>query len=464
MILSEDYIKQLEKKDRFLEVINRFAIQLLDCQTVDMVVWTLAKHAIAELGYEDCVVYLFDEKGEFLVQKAAHGPKNPIDLNILNPIKLKLGEGIVGHVALRGVPEIVKDTRIDSRYIMDDDMRLSEIAVPIIHDGEVIGVIDSEHPEKEFYTNEDLDILTTIASMSASKIVQAQYLQELTTYKNELEELVKMRTLELEEIVIEVENQKQEISLKNKDLLDGMGYARRIQKSILPSVDQLHELFETFFLFFKPKEIVSGDFYWVKKQGDILHFAVADCTGHGVPGALLSIMGYNALNTVTIDKEYSDPGELLLDLRNLIVENLKNVNEQQIHDGMDISLCSYHFPTQTLKFAGANNPVVIVRDNQIIELEGDKQSIGFQEEYLDFVSQEIKVRSGDCVYLFSDGYKDQFGGSKQKKFKYGNFKDLLLRCTTIPSEDRKSFIQNHFSDWTATCEQVDDVCLLGIEF
>lgn len=464
MILSEDYVKQLEKKDRYLEVINRYAIQLLDCQTVDMVVWTLAKHAIAELGYEDCVVYLFDEKGEFLVQKAAHGPKNPIDLSIYNPIKLRLGEGIVGHVALRGVPEIVRDTSIDSRYVIDDDMRLSEIAVPIIHDGEVIGVIDSEHPRREFYTYDDLEILITIASMSASKIVQAQYLQELNTYKSELEDLVRMRTMELEEIVAEVEHQKHEISLKNRDLLDGIAYARRIQKSILPSVEQLHDLFETFFLFFKPKEIVSGDFYWAKKQGDILHFAVADCTGHGVPGALLSIMGYNALNTVTIDKEYTDPAELLTDLRNLIVENLKNVNEQQIHDGLDISLCSYHFPSQTLKFAGANHPVIIVRDNQIIELEGDKQSIGFQENYIDFVCQEEVLRSGDCVYLFSDGYKDQFGGSKQKKFKFGNFKELLLRCTTFPSEERKKFIENHFSDWTTSLEQVDDVCLLGIEF
>lgn len=463
METTEDYIKQLEKKDRYLEVINRYAIQLLDCQTTDSVVWTLTKHAISELGYVDCVVYLFDNVGEYLVQRAAHGPKNPIDLDILNPIRLKPGEGIVGHVAITCVPEIVNDTRIDARYVLDDDMRHSEIAVPIIHDGEVIGVIDSEHPEPYFYSQDDIDLLTTIASMSASKIVQTHYLQELNLYKTELEEQVKIRTSELEDILQEIEHQKSEISLKNRNLLDGMSYARRIQKSILPSSKQLEALFNSSFLFFRPKEIVSGDFYWIKKDGDSIHFAVADCTGHGVPGALLSIMGYNALNSTMNENSFTDPALILMSLRSLIVENLKHVNEEQLHDGMDISLCSYNTITKKLLFSGANSPAIIIRNGNIIELEGVKQSIGYHENYIDYHTQEIQLEKGDNVYLFSDGYKDQFGGSFQKKLKYGNFKSILLTCSSLNHEERKEFIKNYFEEWSTTSEQVDDVCIMGIE-
>lgn len=464
MTYSAEYINQLEKKDRYLEVINRYALQLINCQTIDSVLWTLAKHAIAEMGYVDCVIYLFDEKREFLVQRAAHGPKNPIDLDILNPILLKPGEGIVGHVALTGVGEIVHDTRLDGRYVLDDVKRLSEIAVPLIHNGQVIGVIDSEHPEEDFYSEDDLEILITISSMSASKIIQTQYLEELNSYKNELEVLVKERTRELEETIRSVEEKTKEISLKNQDLMDSMMYARRIQKSILPSIDAMEKVFSQFFLYFKPKEIVSGDFYWAKKKDNNLFFAVADCTGHGVPGALLSIMGYNALNSVFNKIESADPAEVLEALRNLIVENLRDVDEQKLHDGMDIGLCVYDDEQRKIYFAGANNSLVIIRKGELIELQGSKQSIGFHESYISYVSHTLDVQKGDCVYLFSDGYKDQFGGQFKKKYKSANFKKLLIECSELPVSERKELLHSNFLKWTAGSEQVDDICILGIDF
>lgn len=169
---------------------NSFSSELLLAKTVDDVVWTIAKQAIGKIGYLDCIVYLMDEKGEYLVQRAAHGPKNPIDFDIDNPIKLKKGQGICGSVAQSGEAEIIVDTRKDERYHIDDQSRLSEITVPIILNGEVIGIIDSEHPKANFYTEEDLEILTTLASMAATKIDQAR------THEN-LEKLVEEKTAEL---------------------------------------------------------------------------------------------------------------------------------------------------------------------------------------------------------------------------------------------------------------------------
>jgi serine phosphatase RsbU (regulator of sigma subunit) len=333
-----------------------------------------------------------------------------------------------------------------------------------VHNGQVIGVIDSEHPENDFYSEDDIEILTTISSMSAAKIIQTQYLEELNTYKNELEDLVKDRTRKLEETIRSVEEKTREIRLKNKDLTDSMIYARRIQKSILPSLNAMETVFTRFFLYFKPKEIVSGDFYWAKKQEHNLYFAVADCTGHGVPGALLSIMGYNALNTVFNDKVSADPAEILNGLRTLIVENLRDVDEQKLHDGMDIGLCVYDANRKSMSFAGANNSVLIVRKGELIEFQGSKQSIGFHEHYISYITHSVQIEPGDSVYLFSDGYKDQFGGENKKKYKSANFKQLLINCSEFPIDERKEMLHQNFIKWTSGSEQVDDICVLGVDF
>ena len=171
---------ELARKEKYLRVINAFAIKLLQQETVDEIVWAVAKSAVANLGFEDCVVYLLGEQEDNLIQRAAHGPKNPIAFDILNPIVIPMGEGIVGSVAVSGEAEIVSDTRTDSRYIQDDDQRLSELAVPIIHQGRVIGVIDSEDYRLGFYTEEHKEILTTIASMASARIAGALARERLT--------------------------------------------------------------------------------------------------------------------------------------------------------------------------------------------------------------------------------------------------------------------------------------------
>lgn len=463
MSYSEEQLKQLVKKERYLKVINRFAIQLLDCQSVEEVLWSVAKNAIAELGYEDCVIYLFDDNREFLVQRAAHGPKNPIALDILNPILLRPGEGIVGHVALTGMGEIVKNTREDSRYVLDDDMRLSEIAVPIKHNGEVIGIIDSEHQDEAFYPDEDLDILTTIASMTASKLMQSMYNEQLKEYQHELEDLVNQRTTELQKTLLEVEEQKSLLSIKNKDLMDSLNYAQRIQSSILPSDSQLKTLFTEYFVFYRPKDIVSGDFYWVREFENHVYFSVADCTGHGVPGALLSLIGYNALSRI-VSSGKTLPSEILEELRKVIVSTLNAQDNGKVYDGMDIGLCVLDRTSGTLRFAGANQSAIVVRGDEIIEMKGERQSIGFYEEYIPINVQELQISADDMIYLFSDGFKDQFGGPQEKKFKFGRFRDLLKEIAGIDPLERESEMEKKLQQWKGELEQLDDICVLGIKF
>ncbi len=186
----------LQNQLNYLMIINDFAISLMEQNTVDEIVWDVAKNAIARLDFLDCVIYLFDDHGQ-LIQRAAHGPKSPEYIDIRNPITIKLGEGIVGSVALSGEPELIEDTSIDARYIVDDALRLSEIAVPIKIGDKVLGVIDSEHHEKNFYSIFHLDILMTIASMVATKIEQARTQEELENYKKNLESIIQEKTQEL---------------------------------------------------------------------------------------------------------------------------------------------------------------------------------------------------------------------------------------------------------------------------
>lgn len=199
-LLRREY-EQLAQRERHLRVVHDFAIDLLYQNTVSDIVWTVAKKAIARLGFVDCVVYLMDSDGEFLIQMAAHGPKNPQDLDIKNPIKIKLGKGIVGSVAQTGKTTLIGDTSQDERYILDDDFRYSELAVPILDGEAVIGVIDSEHPEKHFFTPEHRQLLETIAAMTSSKILHAQALEALELYQKDLEKLVSQRTKDLRETI-----------------------------------------------------------------------------------------------------------------------------------------------------------------------------------------------------------------------------------------------------------------------
>jgi len=271
--------------------------------------------------------------------------------------------------------------------------------------------------------------------------------------------------------------QKQEIETKNKDVTDSIRYAERIQNAILPTDEQIKELLPDSFVLFKPKDIVSGDFYWIvalDPQGSPpagvrgVLIAACDCTGHGVPGAFMSMIGNALLNEVVNDKGITQPGEILNEIRKGIINSLKQkgqIGEQQ--DGMDAALCNLELHDHSglgvrLQYAGANNPLFIIRKGELMEIKADKQPIGIVGKLKPFTNHKIDLQKGDTIYIFSDGYQDQFGGPKGKKFRPKQFKELLLSIQDKSMEEQEQILGKTIDDWKGDGEQIDDMLIIGI--
>jgi serine phosphatase RsbU (regulator of sigma subunit) len=279
-----------------------------------------------------------------------------------------------------------------------------------------------------------------------------------------LEETVQERTKEIAEQNNLLEHQKAEITQKSNDILDSIHYAKRIQNTILPADSRLRELFDEHFVFYRPKDIVSGDFYWAREVQDKVIFSAVDCTGHGVPGALVSIVGNNGLLRAVNEFKLTEPKDILDKLREIVVSAFRAEGTSDVKDGMDIALCSIDYKTGELKFAGANNECVIIRNGEIIELKPDKQPIGQFIDAKPFTQKTFQLEPNDCIYLYTDGYVDQFGGERLKKYKSKPFKAMLSRIGEMNMTEQYVKVQNEFDTWKAYTEQVDDVCVVAVKF
>ena len=458
---NKEHLKKNLKLIRSLNIVNTFADVIHESNTIDDVVWSITQNAISELGYSDCVVYLLDEAGEYLIQRAAYGNKNPNARAILNPIKIKVGDGIVGSVAITKKGEVIPDTSKDKRYILDDILRLSEIAVPIVHSNNIIGVIDSEHSEKNFFPEEHLELLNTIALMTATKLIQIRYDNNLLEYHNKLESLVEERTYKLNETTNQLKEQR--IST-----IDSLNYALRIQQSILPELSIFEGVYSDYFIYYKPKDIVSGDFYWSKKIGKKHLFALCDCTGHGVPGALMSIIGHDALNNIVKYVKVENIADILLSLNRYFYDFHQNKkNSEKVVDTMDVTLICYDIEKQAIKYTGCKHKFYHIRNNKIQEYKTDTHVLGSEIENISFNFNEIKVQTGDVFYLYSDGFPDQFGGEKGKKFKYNRFKELLLSINHMTMQEQKIQLNETLTNWQngkyKYFEQIDDISIVGLK-
>jgi serine phosphatase RsbU (regulator of sigma subunit)/Tfp pilus assembly protein PilF len=252
-----------------------------------------------------------------------------------------------------------------------------------------------------------------------------------------------------------------ELEEKNQEITDSIIYAKRIQSAILPPTSELNKHLKNGFVLFKPKDIVAGDFYWMEVKEDIVFYAAADCTGHGVPGAMVSIVCHGALNRAIREFELTEPASILNKVRELVIETF-NSGRGDIKDGMDIALCALNYKTKNLNYSGANNSLYIINDGEIREIKADKQPIGRYATSEPFTNHEISLKEGDAIYVFTDGFVDQFGGPKGKKFMFKPFRELLLSVQNQSMEKQKTLIDEAFNNWKGNNEQVDDVCVIGV--
>jgi len=285
---------------------------------------------------------------------------------------------------------------------------------------------------------------------------------DLASYRNEMEEKVASQTIEITKQKEEVEAQKERVLDLYQDLQSSIDYAQRLQETILPDDNFIREMFPDSFVFFRPKATVSGDFYWFAKRGNKKLFAAADCTGHGVPGAFMSLVGHNVLNQAT--KVYSKPSQILNSANRLSGEAMRSSDgEHFMRDGMDIALCCIDSETLELEFSGAHNPVYIIRNNEIIEIDSDPFSIGtYVNNEKEFTNHVVQLQKDDCLYLFSDGYADQFGGPKGKKFMRKQFRAMLLQHHQLAMAEQKWRIAETLDRWRGEQEQIDDILVMGI--
>lgn len=339
-------------------------------------------------------------------------------------------------------------------------------------------------------TNGHLDERADVVGKNEITELSEQFnlmIEQLEVLYNNLEQKVKERTAEIQRQKEEIEAQRDsieeqrnllsdrnkrlksaylEIEEQQRHITDSIYYARRIQTAILPPDSFIKKIFKEYFIYYRPKDIVSGDFYWVDKKGDLEMFAAVDCTGHGVPGAFMSIVGYNQLNYAINVAKAENPNTILDSLNEGVTETLRESSDpESVKDGMDIALCTLDRKKMRLEYAGAYNPLYLIRNCELIVFKGDKHPIGafVDKELQKFNNHGMDVKEGDCIYLFSDGFADQFGGPDGKKFLLKRFRDLLLSICEKPMSEQQVIIHQTFEDWKGKEEQIDDVLVIGVK-
>ena len=260
-----------------------------------------------------------------------------------------------------------------------------------------------------------------------------------------------------------IEKEKEWVEERNKNMMDSIQYAQQLQQAILPPMENIQKSFLDSFLIYWPKDIVAGDFYWLHEDEEYKLWAVADCTGHGVPGAMVSVVCSNALNRVVKETSVRQSNQILNEVRRLVIETFKE-SQREVKDGMDIGLCVLNKTTGKIQFSGANRPLWWIKTNgQLEEIKGDKQHIGFQQNMKLFAVHELSVERGDAIYMMTDGFVDQFGGPQGKKYMTSRFKTKLMEIAGQPFDLQRMNLEWEFNQWKGNQEQIDDVCILGIK-
>ena len=336
------------------------------------------------------------------------------------------------------------------KFEVDKEYQLKKQADSILHADEII-IQQAENRAKEEQLKSEKQRRTGLLVIVGLVLVSLGFV------------FVQLRKTRAQKVVIEGQHEK--LNQSHREITDSINYAKRIQDALMTSAVYIKDVLPESFILFNPKDVVSGDFYWVYRspKGQI-YFTVADCTGHGVPGAFMSMIGTSLLNEFIIENNIEDTAEVLTKMREQIIKSLDQKGLQgENKDGMDMALCKYDPKKGTVQYSGAYNPLIHISKNEINQLKGDSQPVGLHTgKKLPFTSKEIEVAKGDMLYIYSDGFPDQFGGEKGKKYLSGKFKKFLLSISDKPIDEQNRLIKAEFANWMGDHEQIDDVCVMGV--
>jgi len=379
---------------------------------------------------------------------------NPKNLQVLGNYLQK--EGYQVEFALDG------NSALDWIKRAEFDLILLDIMMPGMDGFEVCRIIKSD-PVKQ-----KIPVIFLTAKVDTESIVNGFDLGAVDYVIkpfNQKELIARVKTqIEIKRSRDEIAKNLKEIEYKNTLITYSINYAHTIQAAVLKASMNGSNFFPEMLCLILPKDIVSGDFYWFHRIDNKLLAGVFDCTGHGIPGAFMSMLGVTLLNETVIMERIAEPHLILNRLREKIIEALGQKGIiSEVKDGMDGSIISYDLKSKTLVYSGAFNPMYLIRDNRVIEFKGDRMTLSYQDRISDFSCQEIKTRPDDLVYLFTDGYIDQFGGQEDKKFLRDQFKQVLLKIHKHPLEVQKEILLDTYNIWKGSGDQVDDITVVGLK-
>jgi sigma-B regulation protein RsbU (phosphoserine phosphatase) len=325
--------------------------------------------------------------------------------------------------------------------------------------------LNSQLTVDEFLISGGLLVLTV--AIFCVFLIRTRYRLTMNEIKSRLELAKSKEIIEMENVVIS--KQKEELFDKNKEITDSINYAKRIQSSLIPKENEFTKSFKDSFVLFKPKDIVSGDFYWIYEKNNKVYYATADCTGHGVPGGFMTMLGLTFLEEIVSLNVAQNPADILNIIRDKIISTLKQTGSaEENKDGMDVILCCIDKEKMKLTYSAANNSFYVLRKNEngekiLLEKKGDKQPCGFFPDPQPFTLHEFELKKDDIIYTLTDGYPDQFGGPKGKKFRYKSLEELFIANSDLPFIEQKQVLNTTIDNWRGKLDQVDDILLIGVK-